>query len=191
MPSTRSVPDSTRSREGVYICSFHTLQKRINQIRPAKLISILGDADSAPFPEFRASDHLKLLIDDVCRPCRGFSHATKAHLKQVFEFTRDWNGRDPILIHCWAGSSRSPAIALAVLLQKFSEDEASLVQRLSSRGPHIRPNELIVSLTDDELRLGGRLTGAVRQIPCPEALQRSDLVKIATGSMMWRTLAGS
>lgn len=102
---------------------------------------------------------------------------------------RDWNGRDPILIHCWAGSSRSPAIALAVLLQKFSEEEASLVQRISRRGPHIRPNELIVAITDDELPLGGRLTGAVRQIPYPEILQRSDLAKIPTGLMARRHLA--
>jgi predicted protein tyrosine phosphatase len=70
-----------------------------------------------------------------------------------------------MLIHCWAGISRSTAAAFtAMCLFRPDEDESELARELRLSSPSATPNRLIVSFTDQILGRGGRMVQAVESI---------------------------
>jgi predicted protein tyrosine phosphatase len=70
-----------------------------------------------------------------------------------------------MLIHCWAGISRSTAAAYTALcLFRPQADEETLAQELRAASPSATPNRLIVSLADEVLGRQGRMVKAVAGI---------------------------
>jgi predicted protein tyrosine phosphatase len=68
-------------------------------------------------------------------------------------------------VHCYAGISRSTAgafITACALNPKRSEE--SIARAIRSFSPTAQPNIRLVSLADDILRRGGRMTDAIRAI---------------------------
>ena len=107
--------NQSRAANTLFVCGYPALWDHIATVRPDHLISILGPHDNSPWPTVTGIPHLRLEIDDVHRPCTGFRHATAAHIRQLLDFLRDWHPPDRLLIHCWAGSSRSTAAALVAM----------------------------------------------------------------------------
>ena len=48
-------------------------------------------------------------------PAAGDHPPARVHVDRLLAFSRDWDARQPLLIHCWAGISRSMASAYTVL----------------------------------------------------------------------------
>ncbi|MGD8355534.1 MAG: tyrosine protein phosphatase, partial [Methyloceanibacter sp.] len=71
----------------------------------------------------------------------------------------------PLLIHCWAGISRSTAGAFVVLCALNPHaDEHSLARALRRASPTAYPNRRIVALADIVLGRNGRMSAAVDHI---------------------------
>lgn len=79
------------------------------------------------------------------------------HVRDVFAFA-DETGTEPLLIHCWAGVSRSTAMALALIIRGMHWDgyetdeiakEAPLI--LLDMRPAAAPNALILRLALEEI----------------------------------------
>ncbi|NQU11734.1 dual specificity protein phosphatase family protein [bacterium] len=67
-----------------------------------------------------------------------------------------------LLIHCYAGISRSTATALAILMQVYGQGrEEEAVRHLFRIRPQAAPNPRIVLETDLILGCGGQLVAAV------------------------------
>lgn len=64
--------------------------------------------------------------------------------------------RSKLLIHCFAGLSRSPAVAWGVLVHLGLSPETALARVLRAR-PQAWPNTLVLHHFDEVLGLGGRL----------------------------------
>ena len=82
-------------------------------------------------------------------------------MRSALEFAEEW-GYPSLLIHCHAGMSRSPAIALAIIancLGVGTEQEA--VRELLKIVPLCTPNKLLVEIIDSELNRNGRLIRAL------------------------------
>ena len=87
--------------------------------------------------------------DFSCRPPRPEDVA------EIFEFVHKLPG-EPILVHCLAGLSRSPAVALAIIIQGMIERKSALIGTVSlvDRSasvllrirPKARPNVLFLRL---------------------------------------------
>jgi len=92
--------------------------ERISQFRPEHLVSVLGRSDCVPFPSVVGVRHLRLEIDDVFRPCSGFRPATVRNIRQLVDFVKDWKDSEHMLIHCWAGISRSTASAFVLACER-------------------------------------------------------------------------
>ncbi len=75
----------------------------------------------------------------------------RRHVRRVIRFFNATRATaSGYTVHCWQGSSRSPAIALGLLyLITGSEDTAAMIMRNICPGAH--PNPRIVSLFDREL----------------------------------------
>ena len=75
-----------------------------------------------------------------------------AHLKEILLFAEE-TGKAPLLIHCWAGVSRSTAVALVLLVQGMHREGYSegrileeAVETLLSIRPCAAPNPLILEI---------------------------------------------
>ena len=109
----------------------------------------------------------RLLLDvsDITAPRDGFALAGGRHLADLLAFARAWDRRCPMLIHCYAGVSRSTAAAYAVVCALDpGRDEAELAATLRRASPSATPNPRIVALADAALGRDGRMVEAVRAI---------------------------
>jgi predicted protein tyrosine phosphatase len=70
----------------------------------------------------------------------------------------------PILIHCWAGISRSSAAAYVLACDCNVGYEREIADELRRRGPCVTPNRLMVKLADDLLGRNGRMIAAIERI---------------------------
>jgi len=140
------------------LCSAH---------RPSHLVSWLSPLDAgADIPATCAPErHLRLSSHDICDVAEGLESPCADHLAELLAFAGDWRGERPMLVHCWAGVSRSTAAAFAIACQARPElPEAELARRLRVASSTATPNRLIVSLADELLQRGGRMTAAVAAI---------------------------
>lgn len=86
---------------------------------------------------------------------------TAEKIADILEFGRGITDADNLLVHCWAGISRSTAVAYSLLcsLSRPGEEKTCLAAMKESR-PQAMPNELIISLADDLLDRRGAMTSA-------------------------------
>ena len=101
-----------------------------------------------------------LAFDDISIPVDNWVMPEEHHVRSALVFARQWD-QPSLLIHCHAGMSRSPAIALSILadwLGEGSEEEA--VRELLKIAPLCTPNMLVVEIADRMLRRSGRLVAA-------------------------------
>ena len=105
-----------------------------------------------------------LTFDDIAAPMDNWVVAEEYHVRSALVFARQWD-QPSLLIHCHAGMSRSPAIALAILadwLGEGREDEA--VKELIKVAPLCTPNMLVVNISDRVLGRAGRLVDVVQNL---------------------------
>ena len=78
---------------------------------------------------------------------------------------RRWDRAAPIVVHCFAGISRSTAAAFSALCAARPDlDEEEIALRLRARSPEATPNARIVALADEILGRSGRMVRAVEKI---------------------------
>ena len=59
--------------------------------------------------------HLKLYFHDIVQHLDGHTPPSAADAEKLIGFFNSWNREAPMLIHCWAGISRSTAAAFIAL----------------------------------------------------------------------------
>lgn len=69
-----------------------------------------------------------------------------------------------LLVHCWAGMSRSTAIAMALMAQAAPGREAEIPAALLTVRQPAWPNSRIIEMADAQLGAGGRLIEAKEEI---------------------------
>jgi predicted protein tyrosine phosphatase len=89
-------------------------------------------------------------------------------LRQILAFAADLKPEAHVLIHCWAGISRSTAVAYAILCQFTGPGrESDCIEAILAARPQAFPNSLIVDLADRILER----RGAMRQA-CDKLISR-------------------
>ena len=83
-------------------------------------------------------------------------------MERILAFAQDWDEQAPMLIHCWAGISRSTATAFTLACARNPQaDELEIALRMRRASPSAFPNRRIVALADDILGRRGRMLEAV------------------------------
>jgi predicted protein tyrosine phosphatase len=150
----------------ILVTPLSAVEASIRDDRPSHLISLLSPEHMIETPYGVLPErHLRVGIDDVadgsmseCAPCA-------AHVDSLIAFGRGWNAEAPILVHCWAGVSRSMAAAFILLCDRHGPgQEIDIARALRSRAPHACPNPLIVRLADEALGRNGRMVAAAASI---------------------------
>jgi predicted protein tyrosine phosphatase len=149
----------------IIVCPFSAARSLVEGREAGNVLSILGPETAHHAFDWLGGRHLKLTFHDISEPMEGFSPPTLEHVEQIVDFATRWDRREPLLIHCWAGISRSTAAALtAMCLLHPEEDEADLARELRRISPSATPNRLMVAYADGLLGRRGRLVAAADSI---------------------------
>jgi predicted protein tyrosine phosphatase len=153
----------------IVVSSYWALEETLERYKPAHLVSLMDNAEAVPTPTYiNANNHLRLGFHDVEWKIPGIS-PSMADIEKIIELARRWNGnRKPILVHCVAGVSRSPAAGLIIASVRHPNNEAKLVWQLKQQAPYCHPNRLMIELADQALSLGGKLIDAVAHMGEPD-----------------------
>ena len=135
----------------------------IARIGARHLVSVI-DAEFLPDTPsaIRRDRHLKLDMHDITEVQSGLTPPAAEHVAELLDFVQRWDKDAPLLIHCFAGISRSTAaafIALCALSPRIPEDNIAAALRRSS--DTAIPNRLFVALADKALGRDGRMVAAL------------------------------
>lgn len=150
----------------IIVTSLREARQQLLTHGATRAISILSP--DTPHPEFQglaASQHLRLTFHDVVVDAPGLEGPKPRDAERLVEFIGGWDRSAPMLIHCWAGISRSTAAAYTALcLVRPSQSEFELAAELRNASPSATPNSLIISQVDDILGRKGRMRAAIATI---------------------------
>ncbi|ODR93724.1 tyrosine protein phosphatase [Methyloceanibacter superfactus] len=154
------------SPETIYVSPLSLVQTTVVDARVSHLVTLInGETLIDTPPSIGPERHLRLSMNDISEPRDGLVVPCEDHVAELIQFARDWDQKAPLLIHCWAGISRSTAAAFISLCALNPDaDETSLAQALRGASPTATPNRRLVALADKVLARQGRMTAAVEQI---------------------------
>jgi predicted protein tyrosine phosphatase len=149
--------------ETVIVCGLADVEALIAARRPSHLITLLDPATMiATPPGVAAERHLKLGVNDIVEPMEQMVAPDEMAVGRILAFGRTWDGGDPMLVHCWAGISRSTATAFVLACELSPEvPERAIARALRQTAPHASPNRRIVALADHLMGRRGRMIEAV------------------------------
>ena len=125
----------------IYICSLAEMPAHVRSLRPSHLVSLLSAAEQPPTPDgFAPERHHRVAINDISEPMDGYVLPGDEHIARLIGFLETWDAGAPLLVHCFAGISRSTAAALIALTFRHDgrEEEAALRLRRAAKPPHDR-----------------------------------------------------
>jgi predicted protein tyrosine phosphatase len=109
--------------------------------------------------------HLVLCFHDIEDAAQA-APPQRRHVEDGLAFARTHAARR-LLVHCFAGVSRSTALGYAILVDRAGPraDEAALLDQLLALRPQACPNRLLVRHADALLGRDGRMVRAVEAHP--------------------------
>jgi predicted protein tyrosine phosphatase len=150
----------------ILVCPLSQVTKQVRAHRPNRVVSLL-DPDT-PWPDVLqqgVANHLKVGVHDISEAQTGCTDPQAHHMRDILAFLGAWDRTAPLLIHCYAGISRSTATAfIAACLHNPDADEALLAQKLRSASPTATPNRRLVALADGAMGREGRMSRAIAAI---------------------------
>jgi predicted protein tyrosine phosphatase len=131
----------------------------------AHLLTCLHDDVQETPATIQPDRHLRLVMHDIAEAMPDYTAPNVEHIERLIDFAQAWGGHDAMVVHCWAGISRSTAAAF-ISLCTINPDapEELIARRLREASPTAYPNRLMVRLADQALARRGRMIDAVERI---------------------------
>ena len=150
----------------IHVCSLAALPETVKTTGASHILTVMANVDQVQRPEsVLPANHLKVQMDDITELMDGFVAPSDSHIEQVLNFVRGWDRNAPLVVHCYAGISRSTASAFAAAcLLNPHRDEIEIARQIRARSPIASPNRLIVSLADKALGRDGRMLRALDEM---------------------------
>jgi predicted protein tyrosine phosphatase len=150
----------------IHVCSLAALPATVKATGASHVLTVMANVDQVQRPEsVLAANHLKVQMDDITEQIDGFVAPNEKHIEQVLSFVRGWDRSAPLVVHCYAGISRSTASAFAaVCALNPQRDEIAIARQIRFASPIAAPNRLIVSLADKALGRDGRMLRALDEM---------------------------
>jgi predicted protein tyrosine phosphatase len=150
----------------IHVCSLAALPETVKATGASHVLTVMAHVDQVQRPEsVLPANHLKVPMDDITEQMDGFLAPNDAHIVQVLDFVRGWDRRAPLVVHCYAGISRSTASAFAAAcMLNPQRDERVIARQIRAASPVASPNRLIVTLADKALGRDGRMLRALDEM---------------------------
>jgi predicted protein tyrosine phosphatase len=150
----------------IHVCSLSRLHETVAATGARHVVSLLKDVELVQRPcGIRSENHLILGMDDITLPLEGYIAPAHEHVSRLIAFVRGWDRAAPLVVHCYAGISRSTAGAyVAACALNPQRDERAIARKLRLASPTATPNFRLVALADHALGRCGRMTTAIEEI---------------------------
>src|SRR3954468_19989305 len=170
-PSTLAIICGKRSAM-IHVCSLAALPETVRLTKASHVLTVMANVEQVVRPvSVLPANHLKVSMDDITEEMDGFTAPSEAHIDQVLNFVRGWDRSAPLVVHCYAGISRSTASAFAaVCALNPDRDEVEIAKKIRAASPIASPNRRIVSLADRALGRNGRMLRALDEMGPGELL---------------------
>src|SRR5205823_4485535 len=141
----------------IAVCSLARLHNTVDETGARHVVTLMRDIEQVRRPAaIIDTNHLLLRMDDISVPVDGYTAPCDEHVTELLRFMRAWDRAAPLIIHCFAGISRSTAGAyVSVCALNPDRNEAAIAQELRRLSPTATPNIRIVSLADRMLGRDG------------------------------------
>lgn len=151
----------------LHVCPLSRLHETVSATGASHVLTLMNGSTPVERPASVAAErHLTVGFNDIVVPTEGCIAPGEAHVRALLNFVRSWRGTGaPLVIHCFAGISRSTAAAfIAACALKPERDEAEIAQALRAASPSATPNKLLVEIADSILGRDGRMVAAIAGI---------------------------
>ena len=150
----------------LHVCSLTLIAETVTKTGARSLVTLLSPGTEVERPmSIRPERHLYLAVSDIVEPVSGHVLPDAAHLDELLRFVHAWDRAAPMLIHCFAGVSRSTAaVYIAACALEPKRDEFAIARALRAASPTASPNARLVALADDALGRRGRMSQAIAAI---------------------------
>ncbi len=150
----------------IHVCPLSAVPRVVAGCGASHLMTCLQDEIVVDTPALIKPElHVRLHVDDISQPIAGYVAPNEQHVTRLIDFARAWGGQGSMVIHCWAGISRSTAAALISLCALNPETPEQLIAwRLRQASPTAHPNRLMIRLADAALGRNGRIIEAVESM---------------------------
>jgi predicted protein tyrosine phosphatase len=150
----------------IIVCPLSRAPHIARERKPSRVVSLLDPGTPFPLLEGYADEHrLQLSVHDIEEARDGCDHPAETHMERILTFVTGWDRAAPILIHCYAGISRSTATAyITACAHNPGIDEGHIALALRDASPTASPNRRFVALADEALGRGGRMSRAIERI---------------------------
>jgi predicted protein tyrosine phosphatase len=164
----------------IYVCSLAEMPVHFAALRPSHLVSLNNPDELPETPNgLKPDSHLRLAMHDIAAPQPSLVAPDRDHVESLITFLQAWPGESPLLVHCYAGVSRSMAAALLALQFHHFNDVEEAALWLRRAAPHANPNRRILQIADEVLRGGGALLRAAERMGDHQPLEIGPLVRVS------------
>lgn len=151
---------------GLIVCPLSQVPAVLAGRKPSHVLTLLGPEGDDPV--CGDAQHLILRFNDITAPLEGYVPPTGATVRAILNFGATWRDAAttaPLLVHCFAGISRSTAAAY-ILACEFAGPgrEETLARQLRAASPTATPNSLMIALADEMLGREGRMVTAIQAL---------------------------
>jgi predicted protein tyrosine phosphatase len=146
----------------IHVSSLSALNDVTARLRSYDLLTLLSpDHPETDWSAYACERHVRLAFHDIIEPMPGLTPPDRDIMQAILDFGRNSERQRALLIHCWAGISRSSAAAFAIACDRNPGFERDIAAELRRRAPSATPNRLMIRLADDLLERNGRMVEAI------------------------------
>src|SRR4051812_1442757 len=150
----------------VVVCPLSEVSATVDRLGASHLVSLIDVATLVERPDsIRPENHLYLGIHDITEPVEGLILPDDEHVRELIDFVSQWDRRQPMVVHCYAGISRSTAAAfIALCVARPDRDEREIARALRNAASFASPNARLIALADRLLQRNGRMIRPIAEI---------------------------
>ena len=150
----------------IHVCPLSKVSATVSATGASHLVSLINEGTPVPRPDsIPKENHLFLGINDIAELTAGLVTPGAKHVEALLAFVETWDRERPLVVHCYAGVSRSTAAAfVTVCALRPEKNEGEIARRLRDLSPAATPNRLIVDHGDSLLKRDGRMVSAIKSI---------------------------
>jgi predicted protein tyrosine phosphatase len=150
----------------LHVCPLSRLPETVAATGASHVLTLINVGTPLERPALiDAENHAIIGVSDIAEARDGHVLPTEEHVARVLDFVRAWPREKPLVVHCYAGISRSTAAAyIAACALAPERDEGAIADALRAASPSATPNPRLVAVADRMLGREGRMVAAVARI---------------------------
>jgi predicted protein tyrosine phosphatase len=173
----RSKEFSKASKASILIAPYQHVGEALANHDVTHVVSILGAADPLTWPSVGNRSVVRLKFDDASYSNGELVAPNQRHIADLIYFARHWNCAGIILVHCRAGTSRSPA---AAMIAAAAVGRMDVAQQILDGKAYFRPHHGMLGLADAQLEPALRLAKLTRS---PSPPDQTEAIEVSSYSL--------